>query len=106
MVLKVAISGIPRGYQFPRSDGNWLTDYHKEKILSLSKKGTRKTRILYQGNFSYKQLQEYLPYLIEKDVIEKREIRNNGHSSIYYYTTEKGAKLYQAINTVLSQLKK
>jgi phosphoglycerate dehydrogenase-like enzyme len=36
MVLKVAISGIPRGYQFPKSDGNWLTDHHKEKILSLS----------------------------------------------------------------------
>jgi phosphoglycerate dehydrogenase-like enzyme len=36
MVLKVAVSGIPRGYQFPRSDGNWLTGYHKEKIQSLS----------------------------------------------------------------------
>lgn len=36
MGLKVAVSGIPRGCQFPRSEGNWLTDYHKEKILSLS----------------------------------------------------------------------
>lgn len=36
MVLNVAVSGIPRGYQFPRQDGNWLSDKHKKQILSLS----------------------------------------------------------------------
>lgn len=36
MTIKVAVSGIPRGYQNPRPDGNWLTKEHKERILSLS----------------------------------------------------------------------
>jgi phosphoglycerate dehydrogenase-like enzyme len=37
-LIRVAISGIPRGYQFPRSDGNWLMDKHKEQILAISPK--------------------------------------------------------------------
>ena len=36
MVLKVAVSGIPRGYQFPGPDGNWMTDKHREQIASIS----------------------------------------------------------------------
>ncbi len=36
MVLRVAVSGIPRGYQFPRSDGNWMTGEHKKKIKAIS----------------------------------------------------------------------
>ena len=36
LTIKVLISGIPRGYQFPRSDGNWLLDPHKEQITSIS----------------------------------------------------------------------
>ena len=34
--IRVAISGIPRGYQFPRADGNWLKREHKEQILAIS----------------------------------------------------------------------
>ena len=35
-MIRVAVSGIPRGYQFPRSDGNWLLDRHRERILAVS----------------------------------------------------------------------
>ncbi len=35
-VIKIAVSGIPRGYHFPRVDGNWLQEKHKEQILSIS----------------------------------------------------------------------
>jgi len=31
--LKIAVSGIPRGYQFPRADGNWLQEHHRAQIL-------------------------------------------------------------------------
>lgn len=34
--IKIAVSGIPRGYHFPRTDGNWLQDSHREQILSVS----------------------------------------------------------------------
>ncbi len=34
--LRVAVSGIPRGYQFPHADGTWLNDKHREQILGIS----------------------------------------------------------------------
>ena len=34
--LKIAVSGIPRGYQFPHADGTWLRDSHRKKILDIS----------------------------------------------------------------------
>ena len=34
--LKIAISGIPRGYQFARADGNWLEESHRKQILGVS----------------------------------------------------------------------
>jgi phosphoglycerate dehydrogenase-like enzyme len=36
MTLKVAVSGIPRGYQSPKEDGNWLKDKHKQRILDIN----------------------------------------------------------------------
>jgi len=36
MTIRVAVSGIPRGYQFPRPDGNWLQDRHRRRILETS----------------------------------------------------------------------
>ena len=35
-MINVAISGIPRGYQFQYPDGNWLQDKHRDQILSVS----------------------------------------------------------------------
>lgn len=34
--LNVAVSGIPRGYHFPRSDGNWLQPHHIKQITAVS----------------------------------------------------------------------
>lgn len=34
--LKIAVSGIPRGNQFPGTDGNWLQEGHKKRILDIS----------------------------------------------------------------------
>ncbi len=34
--IKIAVSGIPRGYQFPHADGNWLQEKHKQQILAIS----------------------------------------------------------------------
>jgi phosphoglycerate dehydrogenase-like enzyme len=36
MTIRVAVSGIPRGYQFPRPDGNWLQEKHLRRILETS----------------------------------------------------------------------
>jgi len=34
--IRVAVSGIPRGYHFPREDGNWLQERHRQQILAIS----------------------------------------------------------------------
>jgi phosphoglycerate dehydrogenase-like enzyme len=34
--LKVAVSGIPRGYQFPNADGTWLRESHRHQICEIS----------------------------------------------------------------------
>ena len=70
------------------------------EILSLAKNGTRKTRILYQTNLSYTQLQNYLSYLIEKDVLKL----DNSNSVKVYKTTEKGLEVIENINKVIRDL--
>ncbi|MEM7112776.1 MAG: D-2-hydroxyacid dehydrogenase [Chloroflexota bacterium] len=34
--INVAVSGIPRGYHFPREDSNWLQPHHREQITAVS----------------------------------------------------------------------
>ncbi|MCP5098222.1 MAG: D-2-hydroxyacid dehydrogenase [Chloroflexi bacterium] len=34
--IKVAVSGIPRGYHYPLENGNWLQAHHKEQITAVS----------------------------------------------------------------------
>ena len=73
-------------------------------ILRLSREGARKTEILYQGNFSYTQLQEYLPFLLEKNILQEHTVRNNGMLYRSYKTTDKGLNLLQDIKRVLVHL--
>jgi len=34
--MRVVVSGVPRGYQTPRPDGNWLQEEHRRRIEALS----------------------------------------------------------------------
>ena len=69
------------------------------EILDLSKNGAKKTEILYQSNMNFSQLQNYLSYLLEKDILEESFITNdNGIKSKIYVTTEKGSDLLDEIN--------
>ena len=77
------------------------------EILTLSKDGAKKTEILYQGNMSYTQLQEYLFFLIEKDILMEKKLQSgngNGGSTIYMIT-EKGHNLLVDLNKALSYFK-
>ena len=80
-----------------RSEIEIITD-----ILKLTNKGAKKTEILYQGNFSYAQLNSYLSFLIEMNIIEENEIINNGTTIRSYKTTDKGLVLLRDANKVLS----
>jgi predicted transcriptional regulator len=74
------------------------------KILDLSKNGAKKTELLYKGNFSYTQLTGYLTFLVNKDILEERTVKDNGQTSRRYITTEKGQNLLRNINKTLSYL--
>lgn len=72
------------------------------EILKISQKGARKTEILYQGNLSYTQIQSYLPFLVEKDILEENLVKDNGNSYKEYKVTKKGLNLLEDINRILS----
>ncbi len=71
------------------------------EILDLSKEGAKKTEILYQNNMSFLQLQHYLSFLLEKNIVEENNIiSDNGRSIKIYVTTEKGNNLLEKINNL------
>jgi len=71
------------------------------EILDLSKNGAKKTEILYQNNMSFPQLQDYLSYLMDKDLIKKTVTsNNNGKISKVFVTTKKGNNLLTDINKI------
>jgi len=75
------------------------------KILDLSRDGAKKTELLYQGNLSYIQLTNYLSFLVEKNVLEELEVKNNGNNGKYYKLTSKGQDLLEDINKTLAYLR-
>ena len=75
------------------------------KILTLSKKGAKKTNILYKCNLSYTQIQDYLPFLIDKEVLEECLIKKKGRNHKYYKTTTKGLGLLESAQKTLYYLK-
>ena len=72
------------------------------EILSVSRKPTKKTRILYSCNLSYDQLQKYLGYLGQNDLLNS--FSNKGKER--YRTTEKGLEYireYERLNSFLEE---
>ena len=66
--------------------------------------GAKKTEILYNGNLNYMQLKSYLKYLMDNEILEVKEIEDNGNSYNLYKPTEKGIIFHQDITKVLSYL--
>ena len=75
------------------------------KILKLSINGTKKTNIMYKGNLSYTQIQNYLPFLIEKQILEKCLVEEKDKNYINYKITRKGLDLLQSARKTLTLLK-
>jgi predicted transcriptional regulator len=61
-------------------------------ILEAANGGATKTRIMYKAFLSYAQLKEYLTVLLQNEVLEYEEERQN------FRTTEKGIRLLQMYN--------
>src|SRR5215212_2759693 len=61
-------------------------------ILEAANGGATKTKIMYKAFLSYAQLKEYLTVLLQNDVLEYEEGKQN------FRTTEKGLRLLQMYN--------
>ncbi len=68
-------------------------------MLRLGEAG--KTEIMYSVNMSYFQLQKYLSFLIERELINKVAL---GNPSVTYRVTKKGLALLRSIDGILETL--
>ena len=67
-------------------------------ILNETREGVKKTRLMYNAKMSNTQLDRYLEWLLEQEIVEKRT--ENG-SNILYYSTEKGEKLAEMLHKIV-----
>ena len=72
-----------------------------ENILQETRTGVKKTRLMYNAKMSNTQLDRYLEWLLEQEIVEKRT--ENG-SDVLYYSTEKGEKLSDLLKQILPLL--
>jgi predicted transcriptional regulator len=68
-------------------------------ILRLGEAG--KTEIMYSANMSYFQLQKYLKFLLQLELIDKVMV---GNPIVTYRVTEKGLRLLRSIDSILEML--
>lgn len=56
------------------------------RILECAIDGAKKTKIMYEANLSYTQLESYLPFLVKLGLMDKNVLKN----ITLYKTTRKG----------------
>jgi len=72
------------------------------EILEVAGEGTLKTQIMYKANLSFAQLNEYLAFLLETDLIK---VFSDEEKTIYK-TTRKGIRYLQSYKEIRDLLKK
>ncbi len=68
-------------------------------MLRLGEAG--KTEIMYSANMSYSQLQKYLKFLLQLELIDKVTV---GNPIVTYRVTKKGLRLLKSIDSILDVL--
>lgn len=61
------------------------------EIIEIAKEGSRKTRIMYQGNLSFELLRRYLDFLTKSGLLKVQE---RGEDRMYV-ATEKGRRFLE-----------
>lgn len=72
------------------------------QILSIAKDGSLKTQIMYRANLSFAQLNEYLNFLIKRELLNI----NSDNGKTIYRTTVKGVKYLQSYEEISKLLRK
>ena len=71
------------------------------EMLKVGENGAGKTKIMYNANLSYAQIQKYLGFLMSQGFIKKMEM---GNPSVTYQVTESGLNLLEGINSLMEML--
>ena len=79
-----------------RSDIEIIAD-----MLKIGENGAGKTKIMYNANLSYRQIQKYLGFLMGQGFIDKVEV---GNPAVTYKLTDSGLKLLNSINSIIEIL--
>jgi len=74
--------------------------YIMAEILEIARDGALKTQIMYRANLSFTQLNEYLGFMLEIDLLKK--IRKNDKD--IYKSTEKGLDFLQRYRQIAELL--
>ena len=72
------------------------------EILQVAGEGTLKTQIMYKANLSFAQLNEYLSFLLETDLLK---VISDEEKTIYK-TTRKGIRYLQSYKEIRDLLKR
>ncbi len=70
-------------------------------MLKVGESGAGKTKIMYNANLSYSQIQKYLSFLTSQGFIDKVQV---GNTAVTYQVTENGHKLLEIINSLQEML--
>ena len=70
------------------------------EILNIAKSGSLKTQIMYRANLSFAQLNEYLSFLTEMELLEIKE----EEKKTIYEITEKGDQYLEKYKDISSLL--
>ena len=90
MASKIRVRSEPHRLVRKRSDIDIMAN-----ILSVAKKGTKKTRIMYRCNLSHSQLQVYLQILREMEFLASHSKKEDAKLN-YFKTTSKGFEFLDA----------
>jgi predicted transcriptional regulator len=69
-------------------------------IIGIAKKGVSKTHIMFRANLSFSQLNEYLEFLLDHNLI--KIVSEDGHT--VYKPTEKGLEFMEMQQQVIGML--
>ena len=72
------------------------------EILVIAKEGCLKTQIMYRANLSFAQLNEYLNFLLKRELLK----RNTENRKAIYKTTAKGVKYLESYEEISILLRK
>ena len=72
------------------------------EILAIAKDGSLKTQIMYRANLSFAQLNGYLSFLVERELLKI----NTDSRKTLYKTTAKGVKYLESYEEISSLLSK